>query len=217
MAHLSNSWCPLLLRAPTIGLKAKARSGTAGHRIHIFGASGSGTSTLGRALADALASQHFDTDDFYWLPTDPPFREKRTPKDRRALMKQVFLPRRDWVLSGSMDSWSEGVDHRFTLAVFLELEAAQRIARLRGRELLRHDTEAGDATTIRKKVAAFLDWAAAYDDGLLPLRNRARHESWSKHLDCPVLRMDSNASVPVMVAKILSELNPTPMLAFRNT
>lgn len=47
--------------------------------IHIFGASGSGTSTLGRAVAAGLGWRFLDTDDFFWLPTDPPF---TTPRPR---------------------------------------------------------------------------------------------------------------------------------------
>ena len=35
------------------------------HRIHLFGASGSGTTTLGVALAERLAIAHFDSDNFY--------------------------------------------------------------------------------------------------------------------------------------------------------
>ena len=41
-------------------------------RIHILGASGSGTTALGQALAEHLRCPHFDTDDYFWLPTDPP-------------------------------------------------------------------------------------------------------------------------------------------------
>ena len=36
-------------------------------RIHILGAAGSGTTTLGRALAERLQCPHFDTDDYFWL------------------------------------------------------------------------------------------------------------------------------------------------------
>jgi adenylate kinase family enzyme len=46
-------------------------------RIHIAGASGSGVTSLGRALANALASSHHDTDDYFWLPTTPPYRLQR--------------------------------------------------------------------------------------------------------------------------------------------
>ncbi|WP_068114015.1 hypothetical protein [Tropicimonas marinistellae] len=176
-----------------------------GHRVHIFGASGAGTSTLGRALATALASQHFDTDDFYWHPSDPPFRAKRTIEERRALMETVFLPRRDWVLSGSMDSWSEGIDHRFTFAVFLDLDTETRLARLQRRESLRL-REATNAEA--EEAAAFLEWAASYDDALLPGRNRARHETWASQLDCPVMRLNSAPPVDELVSRILAALDP---------
>jgi adenylate kinase family enzyme len=44
-------------------------------RIHIMGASGSGVTSLGRASADALAIPHHDTDDYFWQPTTPPYRD----------------------------------------------------------------------------------------------------------------------------------------------
>ncbi|MFV0360506.1 adenylate kinase [Tropicimonas sp.] len=179
----------------------------AGHRIHIFGASGSGTSALGRALAEALASQHFDTDDFYWYPTDPPFQNVRSVSERRALMEQMFLPRRDWVLSGSLDSWSEGIDHRFTLAVRMELDAETRLARLRAREARRLSFNGGVRPSERADVDAFLEWAAGYEDGLLPGRNRARHDAWAKTLECPVLRIDSGPPVERQVSEVLAMLD----------
>jgi adenylate kinase family enzyme len=45
--------------------------------IHITGASGSGTSTLGQALAESVGCPWLDADDFFWLPTDPPYTDKR--------------------------------------------------------------------------------------------------------------------------------------------
>ena len=47
--------------------------------VHVFGASGAGTSTLGRALTE-YGYTHLDTDDYYWKPTDPMFLASR-PKD----------------------------------------------------------------------------------------------------------------------------------------
>ncbi len=178
-----------------------------GHRIHIFGASGSGTTALGRALAEALSSQHFDTDDFYWTPTDPPFTDKRPVPERVALLQQVFLPRRDWVLSGSLDSWSAGIDHRFTLAIYLELDTALRLNRLRSREDLRLSLAGSPTEQERADVEAFLDWAAGYEDGLLAGRNRARHMAWMDQLDCPVLWVQSAPPVSQQVAQVLQELD----------
>jgi adenylate kinase family enzyme len=49
-------------------------------RIHIMGASGAGVTSLGRALADALAVPHHDTDDYFWQPTIPPYQKNaRSP------------------------------------------------------------------------------------------------------------------------------------------
>jgi adenylate kinase family enzyme len=46
-------------------------------RILVTGASGSGTTTLGKALAEQLACAFLDADDFFWFPTNPPFTQKR--------------------------------------------------------------------------------------------------------------------------------------------
>jgi len=58
--------------------------------ILVTGASGSGTSTLGQALASEFELRFVDADDIYWLPTKPAFREKRDAAERLALLR---LPR----------------------------------------------------------------------------------------------------------------------------
>src|SRR5271156_3199774 len=88
-------------------------------RVHIMGASGAGVTSLGRALADALAVSHHDTDDYFWRPTTPPYTEMREAADRLRLMREVFLDRPDWVLSGSLDGWGDPIIPSFDLVVFL--------------------------------------------------------------------------------------------------
>ena len=61
-------------------------------RIHILGASGSGTTTLGRALAERLQYPHFDTDDYFWLPTDPPYTQQRARTERAQLLMDDLTP-----------------------------------------------------------------------------------------------------------------------------
>ena len=106
-------------------------------RIHTFGASGAGVTTLGRALADALAAPHHDTDDYYWHPTAPPYRDKRDVADRLCLMREIFLDRPDWVLSGSLDDWGGAVVPLFDLVVFVRVPTEVRLQRLRNREARR--------------------------------------------------------------------------------
>ncbi|MFB8372796.1 hypothetical protein ACWIE6_03290 [Paenibacillus taichungensis] len=46
------------------------------NRIHIFGASGSGASTLGQELSKRLPHVNFDGDDYFWIKK---FTEQREP------------------------------------------------------------------------------------------------------------------------------------------
>ena len=50
--------------------------------IHIYGASGSGTSTLGRNISEKLGYFFMDTDDYFWEQTDPPYTKKRNLSTR---------------------------------------------------------------------------------------------------------------------------------------
>src|SRR4051812_29741968 len=102
-----------------------------------MGASGSGTTTLARALANHWAVPHADADDYFWVPTDPPFVEKRPESDRLSLMRNVFVPREAWVLSGSMVGWGEAVTDECDAIVFLTLDPEVRLRRLEEREVRR--------------------------------------------------------------------------------
>lgn len=153
----------------------------------MVGASGSGTTTLARAVADAWAVPHADADDYYWLPTDPPYQRKRPVPDRIALMEQVFLPRAGWVLSGSMHSWGDEVLARCDAVVFLTLDPVERTRRLEAREQGRHEHGQSDERSREK----FLAWARGYDDPTFDGRSRVAHERWLATLTCPVLRLDS--------------------------
>lgn len=55
-------------------------------RIYITGASCAGVTTLGQNLATRLDVQHVDVDDFYWMPTNPPFTTKRPADERVSLI-----------------------------------------------------------------------------------------------------------------------------------
>ncbi|MAE72162.1 MAG: hypothetical protein CME06_17045 [Gemmatimonadetes bacterium] len=57
-------------------------------RIHIFGASGTGTTTLAGAFAAHSSCRHFDVDDYFWIRTDPPFRSIRGIEERRRLLSK---------------------------------------------------------------------------------------------------------------------------------
>ena len=161
-------------------------------RIHITGASGSGTSTLGRALAEALGAPCFDADDYYWLPTDPPFTRKREHAERLTLALGALNGHEAAILSGSIVGWGAELEDAFDLVVFLYLDASIRVERLRAREI----AELGHADP------AFLEWAAAYDGGPASGRSLARHEAGLAERRCPVLELHGDQTVADRVAAV---------------
>lgn len=155
-------------------------------RIHILGASGSGTTTLGAALASTWSVPHADADDYFWLPTAPPFIEKRAEADRVTLMRAVFAPRPAWVLSGSMMGWGDSIVAECDAVVFVTLDPAERMRRLEARERRRREGRPLED----EAWAVFRDWAQSYDDPEFDGRSRAMHDAWLATLDVPVLRLD---------------------------
>jgi adenylate kinase family enzyme len=176
-------------------------------RIHITGASGAGVTTLGRALADHLALPHHDTDDYYWKPTEPPYRHKRASGDRVRLMHEVFVPRAGWILSGSLDGWGDVLVPHFDLVVFLKTPSELRVERLRAREAMRFGADSISPGGWRfEEAAAFFDWASHYEHGTREGRSLARHEAWLANLPCPVLRLNGSRPVAELVGEVLKML-----------
>lgn len=170
-------------------------------RIHIFGASGSGTSSLAAALALRHGHRHLDTDDFYWLPTDPPFQTVRPREERLARLQGAIEDSPAWVLSGSLCGWGDPLIPRFDLIVFLLVPAAVRLARLRVREEQRYgaDAIAPDGPLHRAHVE-FMSWAARYDHGDVSMRSRAMHEAWLATILPPVVRLSGDRPVSEQLA-----------------
>lgn len=177
-------------------------------KIHILGASGSGTTTLGAALSNILGCSHFDTDDFYWIKTQPPFRTPRPRPERQHLLQSALASDSSWVLSGSLCGWGDFAIPRFDLVVFLWIPQETRMRRLEARECERYGEDILNPADSRYAThRGFLEWAAAYDTGGPDMRSKARHEAWMQGLPCPVLRLEGDYSVGDSVKAVLRHAN----------
>lgn len=176
-------------------------------RIHITGASGSGTTSLGRALSQSLDLSHFDTDDFYWMPTEQPYTTKRDPTERLALMQKLFVPAQEWILTGSVMGWGDTLIPQLDLIVFLRATTQTRIERLRERENRRFGAEAVSPGGPRHVMhVEFLEWAAQYEQQGFKGRSARRHEVWLELATCPVLRLDGTQPMDTLVTSVKKAL-----------
>jgi adenylate kinase family enzyme len=174
-------------------------------RVGITGASGGGVTTLGAALAERLGAVHIDADDHFWIATDPPYREKREVPERVARIRAEQARTGRWVLSGTLDGWAESVSRDAELIVFLEVPTEVRLERLRRREQARFGDALLPGGAMHEHHREFIEWAAQYDDGTLPGRNRPRHELWLAALDKPVLRLDGVRPTEELVEAVIRQ------------
>lgn len=172
-------------------------------RVGITGAPGGGVTTLGHALADRIGAVHIDTDDHYWVATDPPYRERRDVAERlrRIFAEQSRTGR--WVLSGKLDGWAAPALAGADLILFLEVPTEVRLERLRRRESGRFGDMLLPGGAMYEIHRDFMDWAARYDDGTRPGRSRPGHEKWLAGLDITVLRLDGLRPVEALVAEAI--------------
>lgn len=175
-------------------------------RIYITGASCAGVTTLGRHLATQLGVRHVDVDDYYWMPTNPPFTTKRPPADRVSMMQQALGDARG-VLTGSCMVWGEALIANAELIVFVATPTPVRLERLAARETQRFGDRIAPGGDMHQIHVAFREWASQYDDPQFSGRNRAWHEAWLSQQTAPVLRIDGMKRPEQMVADVVHALS----------
>ena len=158
---------------------------------------------MGRALAVELKAVFFDVDDYFWLPTEPPYQQQRPRNARLSLLVADMAEAPDFITSGSVIKWGPELEDYFSLIVFLTLPIGLRLARLRERE----------AARFGRADPKFLEWAAQYDEGRVDVNSRTGDERWLTERSCPILRIEGDVSVPDRLARVtnvLSKLHPQP-------
>ena len=173
-------------------------------RIHITGASGSGTTTLGAALAERLSVPHFDTDEFYWYPSHPEFERKRPVEERIRLLRAAMFGVPGWVLSGSLNPWGDQLASEFDLVVFLYVPPEERLTRTLERERMRYGSTIDPGGSNHSKHIAFMNWTERYDVVNTDGRSLAGHRAWLATLSSQVVELYGTPTLEQSVEAVLS-------------
>ena len=158
--------------------------------IHIYGASGSGTSTLGKKICEELGYRFMDTDDYFWLLTNPKYTTKRSIVERISLMRKDIEESENVVISGSLTGWGDELIPLFTLAIRLEADTNIRIERIKKREKEKFGDRIMPNGDMYQQHLDFLEWAKKYDTGSVKMRSKAKHDEWQKLLQCKILTLN---------------------------
>lgn len=175
--------------------------------IHIYGASGSGTTTLAKYISDKLNYLFMDTDDYFWLPTNPPYSERRDTDERIKMMKNDIAMSDRIVISGSLVDWGDELIPLFSLAIRLVTETDIRIERLRERERRYFGSRIEIGGDMHQNHCKFIEWAASYDNGGLDMRSKAKHDEWQKLLKCRQIVLDGSNDLEYNLEIVKKYLN----------
>jgi adenylate kinase family enzyme len=177
------------------------------HRIHVIGAAGTGKTTLGRALAVALRVPHFDMDDYYHVPTEPPFQQQRTPEEFCVLLDRDVAPLESWVVTGGVLTWQPPPARSFTTIVFLRLPQEIRLDRIRRREQARYGDRISPGGDMEESHRSFMEWAKGYDDNSAKGTNTLLlHEDRLREATCPVVRLADPMDPSEAVRRVLDHV-----------
>ena len=111
-----------------------------------------------------------------------------------------------FVFSGATTHWTMPLEPHCDLVVFLYLDPAIRMVRLRRRESERFGARiqpGGDMATIHR---AFIAWAEGYDTDGSAQSSLLLHTAWLADQPAPVLRLNSIEPVDKLVAAVVESL-----------
>jgi adenylate kinase family enzyme len=175
-------------------------------KIQIMGASSAGSTTLGNALAERLNIPFFDTDDYFWVLTDPPFTTKREPQLRNATIKADMAKHQSWVQAGSVIKWGVDWEEMFDVVIFLYIPHELRMQRLIAREVKRYGDIIYTHPARAQQHQDFVSWAKKYDDPTFSGRSLKHHEAWLSRVNAKVLQIRGDTTVQERVEKVLEFL-----------
>jgi adenylate kinase family enzyme len=173
-------------------------------KIHLLGPSCSGTSTLGKLIAEKYNIPWFDSDDLFWIKTEPPFTTKRDINERIKLLEEVFSKNNSLVLSGSAIKWGDFIKEYLDIIILKYLDQENRIKRLMAREIERYGNRINPGNDMHEIHKEFIAWNKKYETGGMDMRSRKSELAWIRDAKCKIIRLENNDS-PEKELRIVSE------------
>ncbi len=178
-------------------------------KINILGASGSGVTTTGNALAVQLNIPYFDSDDYFWkLTPSMPFSVRENKELRNQKIKLELSVLKSWVLGGSIFQWGEAVFPEFDLIIFLWIPPQIRVDRIKLREFNRYGNIIYKDPERKKQFDDFVIWAQDYDHvSGIANRNIYAHKKWLATMNCPILEIIGDFTTDQRIELIKMKIN----------
>ncbi|MDR1330291.1 MAG: shikimate kinase [Oscillospiraceae bacterium] len=163
-------------------------------KIHLLGPSCSGTSTLGKLIAEKYKIPWYDTDEIFWIKTDPPFTAKREINERKIMLKEIFEKNYSLVLSGSAMEWGDFIKEYLDIIIYKYVKPEIRIKRLIARERNRYGNRIDIGNDMYEIHKEFVEWNRKYETGGMEMRSRTSELFWLCDVKCKIIKLEEDKS-----------------------
>lgn len=175
-------------------------------KIHVLGASGSGTTTTAQALSQKLGYVHLDTDNYFWEPSEIPFTKKREIKERIKLLENDLQKNKNVVLSGIFYPWGDELTKYFDEFIYVETDRNIRKKRLIEREYKMFGKRMLKGGDMNAQFKRFLKWAMNYEENVNDDIGQEKTEQWLSNCKKKIIRVDGSQPVEQIIKKLENEL-----------
>ena len=164
-------------------------------KIQLIGPTCSGTSTLGKLIAESFNIPWFDADDILWEKTDPPFTIQKEKIERIKILESIFEKNISLVLSGWTGEWGDIIKNKLDLVIYKYVEQDIRIERLYGREKQRYGNRIDPGNDMYIRFKGLEEYIKLYETGGMNIRSRIRQLHWLNDLKCKIIKLEKNISL----------------------
>lgn len=174
--------------------------------IHVMGASGSGTSSLGEFLGKALGFDVIESDFYKWKQTIPEFQVMRPIEESNTLLLDKIKACKNLIITGSLHS-NDVVFKYIDLIVYLKCPTFVRMKRIKQRDVETGRNSMLTEGEVYENYLGFLELAQNYNKLGLDKRSKASQMWVIKSCNCPTLKINTNQKMEKVRQKVLKKVS----------
>jgi len=151
--------------------------------IIVFGANGTGKTTLGRELARILDFKHIDHEEYCFEESDIPYTVTRPREIYEALILDDIEKYRSFVITACTGDFDEKITQFYKFGVYMTASFETRMQRIKQREYDKFGERVLFGGDMYEQTLKFHSFVAS--------RSLYKIEKWSRTLTCPVIRINA--------------------------
>lgn len=172
--------------------------------IHVMGASGAGTSTIGEFLGEKLGFDVIESDFYKWEQTVPEFQVMRPINESNKLLLERINSSSNLIISGSLHS--NPVTFKYIdLIIYLKCPTFVRMRRIKKRDIEKGRNSLKQEGEIRENFLGFLYLAKHYNSLGLDKRSKASQKWVMENCHAPVIEIWTSRKMNKVKAEILKK------------